>query len=348
MFSLLSKTCQKLHKKRKADGYNTDIWGYSECERHQLPNRDIKKPSANNHFDRDTSLKVIESVWRMCNNLRKAVDGGRQDFEDFKTDDNGMPREKSHIEAMLEELENHEKDLVEQMMTKLENKVKGRYKKTGYGPLCTLTTFQVLAMFDIVPMRLAQYATIKKKLGGHKFCELIGKDDLGMASVSIDLAREWVESATLNLREIIGPDLSDQIVENSMCMLFRWYKLSKETMKVTDVISKRVDCFIVHEDRGLQNFIRYSWENNDIPMIEFVPGRVDCFIECSIVKKGNKRYKKKVKTNPLAAIDVIPLTSWGKSEGDLISWSQVDDDCSELYGSTLIVHDNLIPAFRTI
>ena len=46
MYSLLSKACQKLHKKRKAGGYNTDIWGYLECERHQLPNRDIKKPSA--------------------------------------------------------------------------------------------------------------------------------------------------------------------------------------------------------------------------------------------------------------------------------------------------------------
>ena len=97
-------------------------------------------------------------------------------------------------------------------------------------------------MFDIIPMRLARYARIKPKLGGHKFCKYIGKDDLGLDKVSHELAKEWVKSATENLRDIIGPDFTDHIVENCMCMLCRWYKLSHKTMKPLDVISKTKDC----------------------------------------------------------------------------------------------------------
>ena len=118
-------------------------------------------------------------------------------------------------------------------------------------------------------------------------------------------------------------------------------------MEPLDVISKTKDCFIVHEDRGLQNFVRYNWGHDNFPTIEFVPGEPDCFKNTYESKKRHNGSKRKGAKNPLAALDIIPLTTWGNNTTDLLYWSEVDDDCSELYASTLVVHESLYPAYRS-
>ena len=109
------------------------------------------------------------------------------------------------------------------------------------------------------------------------------------------------------------------------------------------------DVIIVHDHRGLQIFFRFRYEGVQYPILEMVTGRNDCFNSVAKKKLPNHQTRKKnpdMKLEPKALVhlDVIPVTTWGHSENDLIWWSHADDEDKWLEAE-LIVDDSLKHAF---
>ena len=342
MYSVFGKAQIALFKRRKSMGYKSEVWGQSECNRARLPNNDIKKKGTNNHFKGPESRQVVEAIWKLCTELRKKCERCNNKFEFIVSKIRSESGFKARSVRLQEQLKEKEFQMVEQFVKALEKTVNKDFSKGGYGAFSAMNTFQLLAMFDIVPVHLSQYATIKSGLGGHDFCIKIGKKDLGLnRDVTIEEAREWVKSATKNLRAIIGPDLTDLIVENAMCILCRWHGVTNGTMEPVKVMSRKKDAFIARKGRGLQNFYRFAIEGYTTPTLEMVTGNPDCF--------NNEKHKDDHQKHPLAGVSIIPLTSWGNGKEDLLQWSELEDeeDLSELFDSHLVLDDSLKPAFRT-
>ena len=340
MYSLWTIAQRKLWETRKANGYTPDVWGHSECQRFSLPNRDARSDASNNPFQKNEIHSVIDDVWSLCEGLREQSTTLISQFNekiDKMSSSQGAKQSIAEERAMLKEKESV---IVEEFMENLTKTVRDDHSKKGFGPFCALNTFQFLAIFNIVPMHLGLYATMKQDLGGHNFCKTIADQDYGIKKVSIETARKWVKKAVTNLQEIIGIELHDLIVENSMCILSRWHTKTKGTMRKVKVMSRCVDPFVVHENRGLQNFFCIAINDNGDCVLEMVPGTPNSM---NINSPQSKKGKHDI------SCDVIEVTSWG-GENDKIRWSVVPDDptdpYAQVYESQLEVHEAIYPAYE--